>query len=258
MTRMHTTAALLANAAQLDLFAAFAATAPALPPAPARYECQPGELAERMAEEAIAAAEAAAEPRDIDDDENEAGELIERAARAADAEVRRREWEAERASIEAAIAANPPEILRWGKREGYGGNYLEIALLRDGQHWRARRDYAMPNMDGGGPFGPAIHGTRDEALVDALRAELRGIASHVVAGFKSSVHHGSEADWIAMAHWCIEQAPTALFGGPDLAAEFEAATTRLAERERLRCAAICADKKTYIGEDGAERSIYSL
>lgn len=257
MTRMRTTAQLLAGAQQLDLFAVLAK--PSAPvPAPARYERRPGEIEERMREEAIAAAEAAAEPRDIDDDENDAGELIERAARAAETAAWRREWEQERASIEAAIAANPPEVLRWGKRHGYSGNYLEIALLRDGQHWRVRTDFSMPNMGGGGPFGPAEHNSRDDALVSALRAELRGIARHLVAGCKSSVFHGSEADWLAMARWCIDQAPSALFGGPDLAAEFDAARACLAVRESRRCAAIRAGQRNYVGEDGAERSIYSL
>lgn len=60
MTRMRTTAKLLAGAQQLDLFTVLAQlpAAPSLPTAPRRYERQPGELEERAAEQITATREA--------------------------------------------------------------------------------------------------------------------------------------------------------------------------------------------------------
>lgn len=175
------------------------------------------------------------------------------------AERDRAAWETEKAAIAAAEVANTPETLCWGKRAagGYGGKYLEIGLLQDGNRWRVRCDLSMPNMGSFRGFGRAEHATRDEALVATLRRQLKGIARHLTGG-SGSVFHGTEADWLAMARWCVEQAPSALFGGPDLAAEFDAMRATYAERNEFRCKAICAGKQYYIDEAGERRPVTSL
>lgn len=173
--------------------------------------------------------------------------------------ARRQEWDDERTAIEAAQESNTPEVLTWGKKvRGCSGKYLELALLRDGDRWRVRRDYSMPNMGGGGPFGPARYASRDEALIDTLRDELNRIARHLASSIHSSVNYGTEADWRSMAAWCVAQGPSALFGGPDLQREFEELCAVYEQREALRCAAIRAGAQSYVGEDGEERTIYSL
>lgn len=223
-----------ADTRQLDLFAAgpLFANPRAAPPAPVAASA-PDSLA----------AEVAQFERDL-------------IARQAD---ERAAWEADKAAIAAAEAAHPPEVLLWGKKAGpCSGKYFEVQLLRDGDRWRARSDFSMPNMGGSGPFSRADFASRDEALADVLRKKLASVARHLASDIHSSVNYGTEAEWRSLARWCCDQAPSALFGGADLAAEFEALEATYKAREKLRCAAICAGEKSYIGEDGERRSIYSL
>lgn len=194
-------------------------------------------MAELAAEEEIAEAEASADPLDIDEDENEAGEVVDVAIK------RRNSWEQERAAIEAALAANKPEVLRWGKgARSMTDAYWEVSLLRDGDLWRVKTDFSMPNSGGGGPFSCPKWKTRDEALIATLRVKLRQIASHlaVYGDGEWGVSYGKPAQWRSLASWCVEQAPSALFGGPDLAAEFTAMEVEEQAREQRRRTALKA------------------
>lgn len=163
-------------------------------------------------------------------------------------------WALERAAIDRARAATPPEVLTWGKRTGT--KYLEIALLRDGDAWRVRMDHAMPNMGSSGPFGPAVHASRDAALTYALGRQLGRIARHLAA-CNGSISYGKDSDWQALARWCIAQAPT-VRGGSALAAEYAGRKATLTARNQLRMAACRAGARDYVGEDGTVRPVTCL
>lgn len=173
----------------------------------------------------------------------------------AEAKARRvEEWQEFSTRIKAADDLRGRETLKWGK-DSRAQFTVDLLQMDDGWHYRS--DFDMPNMGGSGPFAREFFATRDAALIDCLRKQLADIARHLEAS-KSSVNHGSDAQWLDMARWCIEQAVPILFGGTDLRADFDRLRVMYRQREQLRCAAICAGAKGYIGEDGQERSIYSL
>lgn len=120
---------------------------------------------------------------------------------------------------EAARKAGKIELLAWGNREGHSGNNLRIELWHDVAGWRSRHSFTMPNMGSSGPFGEAS-ATRDEALLIDLRTWLLSVARHLNFD-QGSVFHGKHEDWHAIARWLISLAPSPMFGGPDLEAEFD-------------------------------------
>lgn len=176
-----------------------------------------------------------------------------------DAEARRLQrvddWQTFYAATQRAEALRGRETLQWGKDRG---NRYVVDILQMDDGWHYRSEYDMPNLGGCGPFAREFFPTRDGALTDCLRKQLASIARHLTTSGYSSVNHGSDAQWLDLARWCIEQAPPILFGGADLQTEFEQLRALYAGREKLRCAAIRANAQTYTGEDGLERSIYSL
>lgn len=217
--------------------------------------------AEREQEDETAEAEAAAErgfPGYADDDENEAGEVVDRR----DAE--RRAWEAERAriaaGIEAARAAGRSRTILWGKAKAgtitWGGaGWLVELFEHDGAVFVGRADFAM--QDSGSYRGHRqVKGARtlDEGALVMFRERLDACAREA----RDHGWQGTKTKQCAqLAAWIIEQCPPLLYG-VDLAAEYQQLRATYTEREKLRCAAICAGAQSYLGEDGRDRSIYSL
>jgi hypothetical protein len=180
-----------------------------------------------------------------------------RARRAAENDRDRERWEAFRARV---ATAGQPETVMIGdpaRRKPYYA--IDLLMMDDG--WHVRRDYGYGIGAGSGPFGYEAYPTRDDALISELRRLLDGMARDVATGRK-----GAEAYPEAWAAWAIDLVPLSLFGGADLAAEYEAMVAKYRRRNELRCAAIAAAKDdggvisqaTYTDEEGRERSVYSL
>jgi len=179
------------------------------------------------------------------------------ARRRAEAEQERTQWEAFR---ERVSAAGEPETVMIGdpaRRKPYYS--IDLLLMDDG--WHVRCDYSYGIGGGGGPFGYEAYPTRDDAMTSELRHLLDGMARDVATG-----RTGAEAYPEAWANWAIDQVPLSLFGGADLAAEYDAMIAMYRRRNALRCAAIAAakdmdgglSKATYIDEEGRERPVCSL
>lgn len=151
------------------------------------------------------------------------------------------------------------ETLMWGKKGALASaKFWELRLVRRAAEWSVDGDYAMPNQGGYSGLGNRTFPSRDEALIAALRAQLGRVAKHLAVYRDGDSMYGKAADWRGLASWCIQQSPPPLMGGPDLEAEYAEMRQTYTAREELRCAAIRADKTNYTGEDGRERSIYSL
>lgn len=178
-----------------------------------------------------------------------------RARRAAENDRDRERWEAFRARVS---VAGEPETVMIGdpaRRKPYYA--IDLLMMDDG--WHVRRDYGYGNDGGCGPFGYQAYPSRDDALTSELRRLLDGMARDVATG-----RTGAEAYPPAWAQWAISLVPLDLFGGTDLAAEYDAMIATYRRRNELRCAAIQAAKDTdlsnatYTDEEGRERSVYSL
>jgi hypothetical protein len=178
-----------------------------------------------------------------------------RARRRIENERDRERWEAFR---ERVAAAGDPETVMIGdpaRRKTYYA--IDLLLMDDG--WHVRSDYCYGNGGGSGPFGYEAYPTRDDALTSELRRLLDGMARDVATG-----RNGAESYPPAWAEWAIGLVQLDLFGGIDLAAEYDAMIATYRRRNQLRCAAIQAAKDaglsnaTYIDEEGRERSVYSL
>jgi hypothetical protein len=144
-------------------------------------------------------------------------------------------WTAQKARIDAALAAGKPEVLLWGKRDGYRGTFYQIKILRDGRTFMTSEDSATPTSGGGGPYYGA-HASRDAALLHVLRAKLHRCATTAAGGYGDADAKIARA----IAAWCIEQAPPVLFGGEDLEPVWRDLLTVATAKEQRRRAALNA------------------
>lgn len=158
----------------------------------------------------------------------------------------RREWDAFQAMVARGIDR---ETLVAGDR-ARRRDYFQLDVIRLDDGWHYRRDYSFSNGGGGGPYGRDAHPTRDDAVTAALRLLLRDMARDTATGTR-----GYPPAWRT---WALEVAPPALFGGADLAAEYDALLATYRQRNALRCAALRAGEREYVDEKGERRSVTSL
>ena len=258
---------------QVDMFGAFAALDPPREISSGQMVDQPPSRAkawhELELEEATAEEEAALErgfPGYAEADENELGEQVERfeLERIERQRIGQEAWALERQriadAIEAATAAGRTRTIQWGKAKRdscvWGGAGWIVELYEhDGQVFIGRADLELHNS--GGYHGNCqIEGARtlDEGALHVFRKQLRDCAKET-RGHSWEDARAKQCD--QLARWIIEECPPLLYGA-DLAAELEQMRTKYGEQEKLRCAAIRAGAKSYIGVDGNELSIYSI
>lgn len=168
------------------------------------------------------------------------------ARRRREADQWKAQWEAFKAKVE---RGTDHETLITGDRTRRR-EHFQVDLIRLDDGWHYRQDYSYSTGGGGGPYGREAYATRDDALTQCLRLLLEAMARDAATDTK-----GFPPAWRT---WALEVAPTPLFGGADLAAEYAAMLETFTARNQLRVAAIRAGAREYRDEKGELRSIYSL
>lgn len=153
------------------------------------------------------------------------------------------------------------EVLGWGagtpgKEMRFGKPGYTLRLWNDFGRWRIKEDLNLHNSGSAGPYQGPFE-SRVEAMLHAFRRIIGNAARAAAVGTAWEDESKRGKQLAQLARWCCDQLPP-LLSGVDLAEELEAQTVKFSERESLRRKAIVASQQTYVGEDGRERSIYSL